>query len=139
MPSRQFITYAAIGVTGLTIDVALFAALVDGVGLDKQLANVVSISVAILNNFLLNVRFNFFVRNHLLARFVSFYAVGASGIALTAAILWLMVDVLSFDPLVAKLASLPLVLITQYTLNSRVSFRGANSASVDQPRRLTHR
>lgn len=123
MRSRQFVLYATIGLTGLAIDVALFALLVGAADVDKQLANVISISVAITNNFLLNLRYNFTVRDHLLARFASFYAVGASGIALTAVVLWLMVDVLAFSALAAKVASLPLVLVVQYSLNRHISFR----------------
>lgn len=124
---RQFLLYTAIGLSGVLLDYALFLALTRWGGLHHQLANALSTSAGILNNFALNAWFNFKVRDRLLRRFLGFYAVGLSGLAATAGLLLVFVDLLHLPPALVKLGSLVVVLLLQYNLNRWLTFRAAGN------------
>ncbi len=120
---RNFIIYAAIGVSGATLDFVLFEIFL-WAGLSMQFANFISVSAGITNNFFLNARLNFRVSDQLLRRFAAFYAVGMVGLALSAAILELAVGWLGFSARIAKASSIVIVVVTQYSLNKVLTFRG---------------
>ncbi len=118
---RQFVLYCCIGGVGASLDFALFA-LLERVGWDPVLATAVSVSLGIVTNFVLNVLFNFKTRHRLVMRFLSFYAVGVFGILLSMATVFLLAIVGGMDPLLAKLISIPLVVVAQFALNKHVTF-----------------
>jgi putative flippase GtrA len=120
--SRRLVFYAIIGLSGVTLDFCLFLLLFNVVGLHPQIANALSITAGIANNFLWNSLFNFRKRDRILLRFLKFYSVGLAGIALTFVLLAVFSGVLGIDPNFVKAASLPVVLIFQYSLNKRWSF-----------------
>lgn len=118
----SLVRYAAIGAVGVCLDYGLFVVLFDLVGLHEQIANALSTTAGIVNNFALNALLNFRRRDRLLARFLRFYAVGLSGIALTFLLLAVFAGGLGVSADLVKAASLPLVLVLQYTINRRWSF-----------------
>ena len=71
-PMGQLIRYCLIGVTGASLDAVLFW-LMTRAGVYYQLANFISVTCGIVNNFFLNAFFNFKTKNRLLRRFCSFY------------------------------------------------------------------
>jgi putative flippase GtrA len=100
-----------------------FTALVTTASVHHQVANAVAYVLGTTNNFFLNVLFNFRTRDRLLARFLSFQAVGLLGLVTSAGILWLLVDRMRIGPIPAKIATLSVVLALQYNLNRLISFR----------------
>lgn len=126
---RQFVFYTAIGLSGVLLDYVLFLVLTRYLGVHHQLANAISTSAGIINNFTLNAWFNFRVRDRLFRRFLGFYAVGLSGMGATALLLFLFVDLLRFSPSIVKLASLVVVLLLQYNLNRWITFRRSESTA----------
>ncbi len=118
---RQFVLYCCIGAVGASLDFALFA-LLERLGWDPVLATAVSVSLGIVTNFVLNVLFNFKTRHRLIVRFLSFYAVGVFGIFLSMATIFLLTVLGTMDPLLAKLISIPLVVVAQFGLNKYVTF-----------------
>lgn len=120
--SRQFLLYTLIGVSSVLLDLAVFFVLFNAVHVDKFAATAVSTTAGITNSFVWNARYNFQVTDRLAARFVRFYAVGLAGLALTAALFAVFVDVFGFDANVVKVASLAPVLVVQFTANKRWSF-----------------
>jgi len=136
---RSFLLYFAIGFTGLFIDLGLFVVFVRVFHMSPYIANPISTTIGIINNFLLNAYFNFKKTDHLFARFLSFYAVGWVGILLAEVILWLFTDlwgipvrqllqivsekVAEYQVEVVKGGSLFIIALLQYTLNKQVSFR----------------
>ncbi|MFF3845072.1 GtrA family protein [Streptomyces sp. NPDC002328] len=119
---RQLITYALVGGSGVLLDLGAFLLLYNVAGLHEQLANVLSTSLGITNNFVLNALFTFGKRDRLLLRYLRFYAVGLTGIALTFVLLAVFSRGLGVDPNLVKAASLPLVLGLQFVLNRKWSF-----------------
>jgi len=121
--SRNFVLYAVIGLSGVTIDVVVFIILNSFFHVDKMVATFISITLAITNNFLLNTYTNFKTKDRLLGRYARFYLVGLSGVLLTDGILYLFVDVLGFNTTLVKIGSLFPVLLLQYSLNKQWAFK----------------
>lgn len=129
-PSRQFVLYAIIGMSGVTLDIVLFMVLFNMFHINEQVATFISISAAITNNFLLNTYLNFKVKDHLLSRYARFYMVGLTGIALTSLLFLIFMNGLGVDANIVKIASLVPVLLLQYSLNKRWSFKETDNAEV---------
>jgi putative flippase GtrA len=119
---RQLVRYTLIGGSGVAIDFVVFLLLHNLVGMDEQLANALSTTLGIANNFVLNALFTFERRDRLVVRFLRFYAVGLTGIALTNLLFLAFTDGLGIDANLVKAASLPLVLALQFVLNRKWSF-----------------
>ncbi|MEU5121015.1 GtrA family protein [Streptomyces asoensis] len=119
---RQLITYALVGGSGVLLDLGAFLLLYNVAGLHEQVANVLSTSLGITNNFVLNALFTFGKRDRLLLRWLRFYSVGLTGIALTFVLLAVCSRGLDIDPNLVKAGSLPLVLVFQFALNRKWSF-----------------
>ncbi|WP_328480085.1 GtrA family protein [Streptomyces sp. NBC_00377] len=119
---RQLVTYALVGGSGVLLDLGAFLLLYNVAGLHEQLANVLSTSLGITNNFVLNALFTFGRRDRLLLRYLRFYCVGLTGIALTFVLLAVFSRGLGIDPNLVKAGSLPLVLVVQFALNRKWSF-----------------
>ncbi len=120
---RELIVYCLIGCTGATLDFVVYAGLTHGMELHYQIANFLSVSFGIVNNFFLNRHFNFKVKDRVGARLASFYAVGMIGWALSAALLWLFIERLSMNPLIAKLGTIVFVTVVQFSLNKFITFK----------------
>ncbi|MFI8181271.1 GtrA family protein [Actinacidiphila glaucinigra] len=119
---RQLIRYALVGGSGVVLDLVAFLLLFNVLGLDEQVANIISTSLGITNNFVLNAIFTFDKRDRLFVRFLRFYAVGLTGIALTYVLFQIFTSGLGIDANIVKAGSLPLVLATQFVLNRKWSF-----------------
>ncbi|MEB3369484.1 GtrA family protein [Saccharopolyspora mangrovi] len=120
--SRELLLYAVIGASGVLLDYLLFLVLFNYFGMHHQVANAISTTAGITNNFVLNSLFNFRKTDRILVRFLRFYAVGIAGIVLTFLLLAVFSTWLGIDANLVKLASLPVVLLFQYTINKRWSF-----------------
>jgi putative flippase GtrA len=119
--NQRFLRYCVLGSAGVIADFGTYAALVNLCGLHHQIANALSTSCGIVTSFWLNAAYTFQTRDRLWLRFLSFYAVGLLGLALSAATLWLLVDHLDLNKNWSKLAT-AYVVIVQYNLNRRLSF-----------------
>lgn len=120
--SRQLLSYALIGGSGVALDLGVFLLLHNVAGMDEQIANALSTTLGIANNFVLNARFTFERRDRLVVRFLRFYAVGLTGIVLTNLLFLAFTDGLGIDANLIKAGSLPLVLALQFVLNRKWSF-----------------
>lgn len=120
--SRSFLLYIAIGTSGVAADLATFVLLFNVFGLHAQVANALSTTLGITNNFLLNSYFNFNKRDRKLARFARFYGVGVFGMLLTTVALQVFVTNLGFGPNLVKTVTIPIVAVVQYLLNKKWSF-----------------
>lgn len=120
---RQLIVYCIIGCTGATLDFIVYALLTNGVGMHYQLANFLSVSFGIINNFFWNCYFNFKTKDRILKRLVSFYSVGMFGWFLSAVCLGLFIEIMKFNELLAKLGTIFFVTVVQFCLNKFITFR----------------
>ena len=126
---RQFLIYCIIGCTGAGLDFILFWLLSLVGGMHYQIANFISISCGIVNNFFLNRRFNFKSRDRTLIRLASFYAVGMLGWGVSAGLLYVLITCNNFDKILSKVMTIFVITIMQYLLNKTISFRKSEKES----------
>lgn len=120
---RNFIIYVMIGLFGLVIDFGVFIICTRIFNLDLTVSNVISNVLAIINNFILNSLFNFKTRDKIYKRFISFFSIALIGIVISSALLNFLHYTVGLDSLIAKFISLILVVLLQYNLNKRFSFK----------------
>lgn len=128
---EHFVKYCMIGVTGALLDFFIFLILTQVNGLFYQYANIISVSLGIINNFFLNARLNFKTGDRLWLRLGSFYGVGMIGMGLSAILLHVFIELLSLPPLLAKLMIIAIVTLVQFTLNKCITFRKTQKCSVN--------
>ncbi|MBF0332547.1 MAG: GtrA family protein [Alphaproteobacteria bacterium] len=117
----QFFRYALCGGAGVASDYGfyLLTLWLDG---HYQLANVGGYALGTLVSFFLNRVVTFGVRDRVGRRLALFFAVAGTGFAVSAGLLWLLVDAAGVGPALAKGATLPVVVALQFTLNRRITF-----------------
>lgn len=113
--------YAAIGVTGVSIDFFLFVGLVH-LGLIPVLATTISTLAGITNNYILNSKLNFRTTPGM-GSGVRFLTVGLAGLAISAALLQVLIHV-GTSTTFAKAITIPVVVTLQFLANKYWSFRG---------------
>jgi len=119
---QTFIFYSCIGLTGTFIDLLIFIILTH-FGLPYLIANIISISIGITNNFFLNAFLNFKIKDNLLKRFSRFYSIGMVGLIISCTILFIMVDFFHFSTIISKLSTIIVVVLIQYNLNKLITFK----------------
>lgn len=120
---RKFILYAFIGGIAVLIDLFVFYALTQFAQTPTLLANTLSVFTAMIYSFVVNLLYNFQVKDKLLQRFVSFVAVTVFGYGVSTIMLWVLADILGFNEVLIKTLSLPIVLVVQFKLNSAFTFK----------------
>ena len=120
---EHLIKYCVIGCSGALLDFVLYTLLCSCTGIYYQYINILSASAGIVNNFFLNAMLNFKVRDRLVKRFLIFYAVGCAGIGLTALLLFLLIEKLRLDAVLAKALTIVAVTIVQFVLNKCITFK----------------
>jgi putative flippase GtrA len=124
----QFLLYCLCGGLGVTTDYAVFWLAVTG-GAWYQAANALGYLAGTLVSFALNRVLTFKQRDRVGQRLAMFLAVAGLGFASSAALLWLLVDLAHLDARIAKLLTLPVVVVLQFSLNRRFSFRAAGGGA----------
>jgi len=117
----QFLLYCFCGGIGVTTDYLTFCVAIK-FGVWYQAANISGYVAGTLVSFFLNRRITFGVRDQWLRRLSIFLGVAALGYLASALMLWLMVGQFKLDPRIAKLATLPVVVMIQFLLNRRITF-----------------
>jgi len=120
---KQFLLYCIIGFSGVGLDFSLYSLLIKFKLLDYQAANAFGYASGTLLSFILNAKFNFRVTDKLALRLISFFGVAFLGWLVSAALLNLLIGHYGFDKYLSKFATLVVVVLLQYNLNRRLSFR----------------
>ena len=120
---EHLIKYCIIGCSGALLDFVLYTLLCSYTDIHYQYINIISTSAGIINNFFLNACLNFKVRDHLFRRFLIFYAVGCTGIVLTALLLFILVEKLQFNAVLSKALTIFVVTAVQFILNKCITFK----------------
>lgn len=125
---RQFLLYAVCGGTGVLLDLCTYTALI-WLGVNYQIANAAGYLIGTLASFALNRHFTFQTYDKTLRRLGLFIATALVGYVVSSLLLWILVSYLTWDPLLAKLATLAVVLVLQFSLNRAITFRSPASIS----------
>ena len=119
---RQLFLYGIIGLFSSTIDALFFHFLVYKVHIYSVIANIFSVVLGILISFILNLNFNFKVKDKIFIRFLSFFTVGLLGLLLSTVIIALG-EKLNWDIFITKIGSIFIIAMVQFILNKLVSFK----------------
>ena len=119
--NRHFAAYVLCGGGGVASDFALYSGLVWG-GIYYLHANFLSYMAGTGVSFFLNRQFNFKKRDKTLHRLARFYLVAGVGFFASSMILFLLVDRLMMDSMMAKIITLAVALVVQFTLNKLFTF-----------------
>ncbi|HEY5345949.1 MAG TPA: GtrA family protein [Verrucomicrobiae bacterium] len=128
LQKKQFLLYCVIGASGVLLDFGIYLLLVQtkAINLNYQAANAVGYASGTLLSFSLNSRFNFRVTDKIALRLASFFSIALIGWLLSAALLQLLIGHYGLGKVVSKVVTLFIVVLLQYNLNRRISFRKAN-------------
>ena len=118
----QMIRYGIIGAFCALLDFGLFTLLFREFGIEKYIANAISIHAGIASSFLLNRKLNFKQLDRPLLRSFIFYGVALLGLSLSQLILYIG-GVIQFPVIPSKLISIPIIALLQFVLNRNVTFR----------------
>lgn len=141
---KELIKYGIVGVIGLIIDMGIYYLLVRklethypfsisikelfGLGMsvrmiDILISNIISQTLAIINNFILNSYFTFKVTNNKLKRFSSFVGVAAIGMIISSALLTLFIEKIGLSDMFAKILAILIVALIQFIINKYLTFK----------------
>lgn len=119
---KTLFIYGVIGLSGAILDLIFYFLFYRFVGIPPVIASFLSVSIGIINNFLLNSRHNFKVSDKLFFRFINFYSIGLGGAILSSVIILILFNGLGIDAMVAKIITIVPVVLLQYFLNKKISF-----------------
>lgn len=141
---RQLVKYGLVGIVGLIIDMGIYyllvtkfsvhypfsatiSSLLEGnmsVGmLDILISNVISQTLAVVNNFILNSYFTFRVTDKKLKRFASFASIAIVGMIISSMLLTLFIGVMKMDDMLSKVIAIFIVAAIQFAINKLVTFK----------------
>ncbi|KKR22175.1 MAG: hypothetical protein UT50_C0001G0087 [Candidatus Moranbacteria bacterium GW2011_GWA2_39_41] len=120
---NQLVIYLVIGGFSAGFDYLVFSILVNLFGIQYLIANIYSVNCGIITSFILNRQFNFKVRDRILFRMLSFYTIGLVGLFISSGLLIVMIEWLSYNKLVAKIISIIVIALIQFSLNKFITFK----------------
>jgi putative flippase GtrA len=120
--ARRFALYAICGGSGVLVDLGLYTTLVLA-GVGYQLANAAGYAMGTLLSFVLNRHYTFRVYDSPLRRMALFFGIAGTGYLISTALLWVLIEHLHLNPLTAKLVTLGVVLVVQFSGNRAITFR----------------
>lgn len=126
--SREFLLYALSSALALALDLTLYRACLSA-GTSVAAAAAAGFGAGLVLVYALSTRWVF--REHRLAdarqEFICFAAIGLFGLALTEALLWLLVGWLQLAPMPAKLLTTGAVFLSNFTLRRQLLFTRRHS------------
>ena len=120
---RNLILYGIIGGFCAALDFGVYSVLCYWDFMPYLWANIISIHIGIFTSFVLNRSINFKVKDKTKQRFLSFYAVGLTGLGISELMLYLMVTLGGMNELLCKLISVVVVALIQFILNKYITFK----------------
>jgi putative flippase GtrA len=127
--NRNFVLYCFIGVSGVTLDTLTSWTLLWTGRVGMQPAYAIGYSAGTVLSFILNSRYNFKTSDWITLRFISFSLVAFLGWCATYEALNVLIGHYGFNRYLAKLPTMFIVVVLQYSLNRLISFRQARGPS----------
>lgn len=118
----QLVKYVLIGVLGLVVDFGIYTILTH-FKMNVEIANIISSTCGIINNFLWNSYTNFKVHDRMILRFISYFIVGQITTVFTTFSLFIFVTKLGYPHLMVKVIATFMATLIQFVINKVVTFR----------------
>lgn len=125
----QLVKYVLIGVLGLVVDSGIYTILTH-FKMNVEIANIISSTCGIINNFLWNSYTNFKVHDRMILRFISYFIVGQITTVFTTVSLFIFVTKLGYPHLIVKIVATFVATLIQFVINKVVTFRKAKKEEI---------
>lgn len=125
----QLVKYILIGVLGLVVDFGIYTILTH-FKMNVEIANIISSTCGIINNFLWNSYTNFKVHDRMILRFISYFIVGQITTVFTTVSLFIFVTKLGYPHLIVKIVATFVATLIQFVINKVVTFRKAKKEEI---------
>lgn len=125
----QLVKYVLIGVLGLVVDFGIYTILTH-FKMNVEIANIISSTCGIINNFLWNSYTNFKVHDRMILRFISYFIVGQITTVFTTVSLFVFVTKLGYPHLIIKIVATFVATLIQFVINKVVTFRKAKKEEI---------
>lgn len=125
----QLVKYVLIGVLGLVVDFGIYTILTH-FKMNVEIANIISSTCGIINNFLWNSYTNFKVHDRMILRFISYFIVGQITTVFTTVSLFIFVTKLGYPHLIVKIVATFIATLIQFVINKVVTFRKAKKEEI---------
>lgn len=125
----QLVKYVLIGVLGLVVDFGIYTILTH-FKMNVEIANIISSTCGIINNFLWNSYTNFKVHDRMMLRFISYFIVGQITTVFTTVSLFIFVTKLGYPHLIVKIVATFVATLIQFVINKVVTFRKAKKEEI---------
>lgn len=132
--SRHFYTYLFIGGIALLIELSVFIVLAQLLGFNLIISNATAMAAGMVTSFGLNYRYNFNVSDRFVLRFAGFAAVTLLSYLVSTTLIALLLNLPFMSLVIAKVITIPIVLLVQFTLNKRFTFASQAQDSQSHPR-----
>lgn len=119
----QLVKYGLIGVLGLIVDFGIFTLLTVVFHWNAELANFVSSTCGLINNFFWNSYTNFKVHDHMLKRFIEYYLIGQITTLFTTLCLFIFVTQLHQNQIIVKVIATLIATLIQFVVNKIFTFK----------------
>ena len=118
----QLVKYVLIGILGLIVDFGVYTVLTHFT-INVEIANIISSTCGIINNFFWNSYANFKVHDRLLLRFISYFLVGQITTIFTTISLFIFATKMGFPHLIVKIIATFVATLIQFIINKIITFR----------------
>ena len=125
----QLVKYVLIGVLGLVVDFGIYTILTH-FKMNVEIANIISSTCGIINNFLWSSYTNFKVHDRMILRFISYFIVGQITTVFTTVSLFIFVTKLGYPHLIVKIVATFVATLIQFVINKVVTFRKAKKEEI---------
>lgn len=118
----QLVKYVLIGILGLVVDFGVYTILTH-FKMNVEIANIISSTCGIINNFFWNSYANFKVHDRLILRFISYFLVGQITTIFTTISLFIFATKMGFPYLIVKIIATFVATLIQFIINKIITFR----------------
>lgn len=118
----QLVKYVLIGILGLVVDFGVYTVLTHFT-INVEIANIISSTCGIINNFFWNSYANFKVHDRLILRFISYFLVGQITTIFTTISLFIFATKMGFPHLIVKIIATFVATLIQFIINKIITFR----------------
>ena len=118
----QLVKYVLIGILGLIVDFGVYTVLTHFT-INVEIANIISSTCGIINNFFWNSYTNFKVHDRLILRFISYFLVGQITSIFTTISLFIFATKMGFPHLIVKIIATFVATLIQFIINKIITFR----------------
>jgi len=120
--NKRFLSYSFFGGAGVLSDVSVYALLIN-FDVNYQIANAIGYFFGTLLSFFLNRKYTFKIEDNVYKRLMLFFLVAFLGYLSSAILLYVFVVIFSIDVIFSKILTLFFVLLIQFTLNKKITFK----------------